>query len=516
MARSLTSSSSQYFTASQVVSSYPFSVSMWVKPTDAASNYPLWFTYANANNLLGFSIRGDQAGDYVVCYAKDAGGSPTTCNTTTGITSGVWQHIAMVVASTSSRNIFLNGGGKGTSTVTESPTLNNQVMCTDGGTSAFFDGYLCEYARWNVALSDSEVLGLASGCSPLLVGSSPPVVYCPMGYSDTDEIGFQTWSPQNSPTFVDDYAPVTYVFISGSFEQPPQATQITVTSTATTGRNVYSPTVTPVPWQITQSDVPSSGRSVPSPVMSFVNYISNPDAIASSASVPSPVLSFVNYISAPDFISSSASVPDPSLSHVYNITANPAPSKKSIPDPTIIPGAVSISQSEVPSSGRSVPNPVINNTVVITQTSIAASSRSIPAPKVNMNLVVTSVPSSSRAVPDPTLTPGAVTISQSGVPSSGRAVPDPVVVAGSTLITQGDVASSARIVPSPTVTGRWSISVSSAAPSKKELYSPTLSFVNYIITDQIASNRNVPLPSVVGGDGGRSGGGWIWYRRGKK
>jgi hypothetical protein len=75
---------------------------------------------------------------------------------------GVWQHACSIQAN-ASKSVFLNGGGKTTTTTaTGSVTWNLFTVgaVASAGANAYFDGYIGEAAIWNVVLSDAEILSL--------------------------------------------------------------------------------------------------------------------------------------------------------------------------------------------------------------------------------------------------------------------------------------------------------------------------------------------------------------------
>lgn len=119
-----------------------------------------------------------------------------TTNTTTGTVSAVtstaisantWFHACAVFTSATSRDAYLNGGGKGSNTTSRSPTgIDRTAIGVLFGSSVSQPfgpagtGDLAEVAVWNIALSAADVAALATGVSPLLIHPEALVGYWPL------------------------------------------------------------------------------------------------------------------------------------------------------------------------------------------------------------------------------------------------------------------------------------------------------------------------------------------------
>lgn len=78
--------------------------------------------------------------------------------TTTQYVNGVWNHCCGVAYSTSSRAVFLNGGGKGTNAVLKTPNAPTQTTIGDlGNGSEHTQGNLQDVRIYNRAFADTEV-----------------------------------------------------------------------------------------------------------------------------------------------------------------------------------------------------------------------------------------------------------------------------------------------------------------------------------------------------------------------
>jgi hypothetical protein len=115
--------------------------------------------------------------------------SPTTASAVTTATTAVnqWFHAAGVVASLSSRTIYLNGGNA----VTNTATIGAYSTFTEMGIGAqqsfsantyenFWAGDLAEVGVWNVALTSEEVASLGRGVTCDQVRPQSLVFYAPL------------------------------------------------------------------------------------------------------------------------------------------------------------------------------------------------------------------------------------------------------------------------------------------------------------------------------------------------
>jgi hypothetical protein len=177
-------SSQSMTTTSPPVTSPAFTVCFWFKP-DNTTGYEGLFTLGNSganDQFYHAMLRGGDVGDAVRFYAS-AGGS-SELDTTAGYTSGTWQHLALVVTSTSARSVWLDGDNENEETgVTRNTTGIDQMSVgslkriTE---TQFYNGRIAHLAIWDRALTTgaaSEVEGLAGGDNPLAVQAADLVYY---------------------------------------------------------------------------------------------------------------------------------------------------------------------------------------------------------------------------------------------------------------------------------------------------------------------------------------------------
>lgn len=121
-------------------------------------------------------------------------GTGAVTDTSTTFSANTWAHGAAVFTSTTSRTVYLNGGGSSTSTTSNDPSAANfdttNIGCINNssGRSTYFDGRLAEVGVWSVALTAAEVASLAKGISPLSVRPGSLIAYWPLIGNASPEI----------------------------------------------------------------------------------------------------------------------------------------------------------------------------------------------------------------------------------------------------------------------------------------------------------------------------------------
>ena len=205
MARLFDDASSEYLDYSgAILSSVPMTFAAWVKSDTASLGQ--WIIAISAANWPG-------SGSYFVLYLSDTDylsaasyKAYAEAITTTQWSTGTWHHAAGVFATTSSRSVYLDGGGKGTNATSSTPSSLDATTIGAGYwdqavNSSPFSGSIAEAAIWNVALTDAEVAILATGVSPRSVRPESLVFYVPLVRDDDEDlVGGLSLTPINTPS----------------------------------------------------------------------------------------------------------------------------------------------------------------------------------------------------------------------------------------------------------------------------------------------------------------------------
>jgi len=159
------------------VLAHPVTMACWFNVDDITSfNTLMDIKYSGADTRWALIAKGDTAGDPIFASSVVTG-TYRSAATSLGYSAGTWQHACGVFTSTISRAAFLNGGSKGTDTVSINPAASAlDLTRIIGGAS----GNIAEAAIWNIALSDAEVAILAKPTSPLLIRPESLVFYNPL------------------------------------------------------------------------------------------------------------------------------------------------------------------------------------------------------------------------------------------------------------------------------------------------------------------------------------------------
>ena len=150
-------------------------------------------------------IAGAEIGDRVRAFAR-AGGTNAIAQTTTGYSSNTWHHAIAVFTSDTSRDVYIDNGSVGNSTVSKGPANFDRTIIGQIGHSSqgnYFSGLIAEAAVWNIALNTSERQMLADGFSPLWVRPDSLVNYWPLigRYSpEIDVVGGINLTLTNTPS----------------------------------------------------------------------------------------------------------------------------------------------------------------------------------------------------------------------------------------------------------------------------------------------------------------------------
>jgi hypothetical protein len=185
MARSGWSTANFLRTGGTPVTAVPCTLACWASVPSHSSQVNLFGIYnsadttGNRNQFALLLTTGAQVG------ARTSGASGgNTAMTSTTFADGVSFHACGVFAGATDRRAYLNGGGKATNISGNTPSGLNRISvgCQDQNapSSAIPSGSIAgEFAIWNVALTDPDVLMLAQGIPAYMVKPASLVFYAP-------------------------------------------------------------------------------------------------------------------------------------------------------------------------------------------------------------------------------------------------------------------------------------------------------------------------------------------------
>jgi hypothetical protein len=207
MARRFATASSQYFvnTGGSPVSTYPFSISAWYKPTVTLQDKAI---FCLANGSSRHLLYQNQA---KVAMFSGVGATTGQSVTSGGLTAGTLSHIGGIVSAANIRSTIIDGLANGfdlTNVVTTSMVQTYLGAYYNSGLVAGFygNGDISEVGIWDVELNADEWASLGAGCSPLLVRPQNLKAYWPLlgrATHEEDWVGTYLLTNTNSATVVD-------------------------------------------------------------------------------------------------------------------------------------------------------------------------------------------------------------------------------------------------------------------------------------------------------------------------
>jgi hypothetical protein len=197
MAFNFTATSSQYLsTASTPVSGSPMTFSALVNPAMTGGQVVMSVGATAQRNQM--QIQSD--GVFIVAVGSLANGQTTSQLTT----ANVWQHVAGVFSSQTSRRTYLNGaaGTENTTNIGSQNTATDILIGARRNTAIgnYFQGSIAEVGIWNVALTAAEIASLADGMTCDKVRPQSLVFYAPLVRSLQDVRGGLTITNNNTAT----------------------------------------------------------------------------------------------------------------------------------------------------------------------------------------------------------------------------------------------------------------------------------------------------------------------------
>lgn len=193
MARRFNGNASNYFEAlaRAPVTSLPITIACWAKPnlnSITVNANTICISNTTDSSRVSLQVAGSTAG-------KPWRVTSTTSTGTQVFTAGsnaidnVWQHAVGVIASTTSRTVYLNGISGSTDTTANDPSASSFTRTQLGLRRSplsnpildfVFNGDLADVCVWSVALTAREIQLLATGISPLQICPNKLVAYWPL------------------------------------------------------------------------------------------------------------------------------------------------------------------------------------------------------------------------------------------------------------------------------------------------------------------------------------------------
>ena len=173
----------QTMRAVAAVTDVPFTFACWFNVTDQPWQGLIWVGYKSVASIYSvLGIYGTGYGHKLFLqarYAATLGEAFSTINWT----ENTWHHGCAVFKTTTSREIYLDGGNKGTNSTSVAVNSYSRTAIgffADSTPSGYVDGKMAEAAIWDTDLTAVEVAILAKGYSPLFVRPQNLVAYWPL------------------------------------------------------------------------------------------------------------------------------------------------------------------------------------------------------------------------------------------------------------------------------------------------------------------------------------------------
>ena len=182
-ALSFTSASSHYLQSAATVTALPLTLACWFQSTTTAVAGTLMAVGINSGSFQRATLIASDGATGVV-RALSAGGGSVLVSTTTTYTANTWAHACAVFTTTTSRTVYLNGGGAQTNTDSDIFTgsfdysmIGARIVTSPG---SFINGLVAEAGIWSAALTAAEVAELAAGGKPSGIRPASLVAYWPL------------------------------------------------------------------------------------------------------------------------------------------------------------------------------------------------------------------------------------------------------------------------------------------------------------------------------------------------
>jgi len=215
MSRLFDDGSSQYLEIdSTPITDYPFSMSAWIYCDDLTLGQAILMLIdkSESTRYWGIGLGGDVESDPAWNRARNYGSS-YLAYTSSGYSANTWHNIVGIFTSSISRDIYIDGGSKGSETTNVAVTTPDRLSIGRiGGTSPsnYFSGRIAEVGFWSAILSAGNITSLKNKDAPSIVDASNLKCYWPLIDDDDDDKGGYNMTAYNSPTFTDHVPGMNY------------------------------------------------------------------------------------------------------------------------------------------------------------------------------------------------------------------------------------------------------------------------------------------------------------------
>lgn len=170
-----------YTFPSNLIVSYPFTLSCWFFPTNSTVEQSI-FVLGNGVDYWWISLAGNVAGDPIRAQTWN-GSSSTEAAISNVVRFNQWNCVTARFVSNTQRVIAINGSA-GTANITDStqgaPVIKNLWIGGDAVTDRGLRGYIAHAAIWNEQIVNADNATLGRGASPLFIRRQNLVAYWPL------------------------------------------------------------------------------------------------------------------------------------------------------------------------------------------------------------------------------------------------------------------------------------------------------------------------------------------------
>lgn len=171
--------------SSPSINSYPSTLSLWFNLSSTNTSQLLtWFTWTNSSTYSIVRMVSAVSSGRIVTITPLT--STLFINTTTTYTLNTWNHLCIVLLNSTSRTVYLNGGGS--STLTSSADISGMnnirigcsILQTTGTNTGTTFGRVSDAALWSTDLTIDEITSLSKGFSAKRIRPQSLEYYAPL------------------------------------------------------------------------------------------------------------------------------------------------------------------------------------------------------------------------------------------------------------------------------------------------------------------------------------------------